>query len=453
MELKLDTWQKQVLATKGNLCICSGRQSGKSTVISIDAGEYALKHSNKNIMIIASVERQALLLFEKVLSYIYNKDKSQIRMGKDKGTKQTYTPTKHKLTLKNGTVINCLPTGDSGYGIRGYTIDRLYADEAHFINEDVWAAVTPMLATTGGDIILLSTPFGTTGYFHRCFYDKNFTSIHVNTEEVATNREEPQRTLMTEFLKDEKTRMTKLQYQQEYLGLFVGGIQRFFDDELIDKICLIKPNKAILGSLNEHVYGTEPQILKYNIIGDKFQGIDIARMGGDETVLVSGDRINKDRIVQFDLTIPEPQTLTDTARLIIHKDRQIEHKKIYMDDGGLGVGVYDLLYEDTQTKRKVEGLNNASREIEKTINHGKTKIRKKTLLGEDMSINFKNLAENGKITLFDDPRIRQSLKSMQCDYSDGKLKIYGNYSHIFEALKRAAYCMKDKTLSIMPFCK
>ena len=87
------------------------------------------------------------------------------------------------------------------------------------------------------------------------------------------------------------------------------------------------------------------------------------------------------------------------------------------------------------------------------MNKGKTKIRKKTLLGEDMAINLKVLMENGKIELINDPRIRQSLRSMQCDYSEGKLKIYGNYSHIFEALKRAAYSMKDKSLNIMPFCR
>ena len=151
--MELDKWQKEVLATKGNLCLCSGRQVGKSTVIAIKAGEFAMNNPKKNIMIIASVERQALLLFEKVLSYIYEKDKNIIGRKKDK-------PTKHKLVLKNGSVIHCLPTGDSGYGIRGFTIDELYADEAHFINEDVWAAVTPMLATTGGNINLLSTPFG-----------------------------------------------------------------------------------------------------------------------------------------------------------------------------------------------------------------------------------------------------------------------------------------------------
>ena len=218
--MKLDKWQKIVLATKGNMCICSPRQMGKSTVISQDAGEYALKNPKKSIMIIASVERQALLLFEKVLSYIYGKSKKEICTGKDR-------PTKHELKLKNGSIIRCLPTGDSGYGIRGYTIDRLYADEAAFIKEDVWAAVTPMLATTGGDIILLSTPFGKDGYFYRMFHSDLFTRIHVDPDEVIEDREEPQRTNLIEFRKEEKLRMTKLQYQQEHMGLFVGGIQRY----------------------------------------------------------------------------------------------------------------------------------------------------------------------------------------------------------------------------------
>ena len=56
--MELDQWQKDVKATKGNMCICSGRQGGKSTIISEDAGDFALENKNKNIMIIASVERQ-----------------------------------------------------------------------------------------------------------------------------------------------------------------------------------------------------------------------------------------------------------------------------------------------------------------------------------------------------------------------------------------------------------
>jgi len=422
--MQLDKWQQQVLSTKGNLCLCSGRQVGKSTVIAIKAGESAIKNK-KTIMVIAHVERQALLLFEKILSHIYINHKKMIKKGKNR-------PTKHTIKLTNGSVIHCLPTGDSGYGIRGYTIDELYADEAHFIKEDVWAAVTPMLATTGGSINLLSTPFGTDGYFFRCFYDTKFTSIHVSTEDVAEDRQEPQRNQMLSFLEDEKERMTKLQYRQEYLGEFVGGIQRFLSDELIDLIST--------GNVG------------YKPIGDKFQGIDIARMGGDETVLVSLDRINRERLVMFDMEIPEGQKLTDTVRLILHKDAVINHKKIYLDDGGMGVGVLDPLLENKQTKRKVKGLNNAKKNIEWDNTGKEAKFKQKRLLGEDMAINFKVLAENQKIQLLDDPRVRQSLRSMQCDYSEGKLKIYGNYSHIFEALKRAAFCMKDKSLNILPFC-
>ncbi len=428
--MQLDKWQEDVLAwskekdpIKRNLLICSPRQMGKSTIISKDAGDYAMNNPNKSIMIIASVERQALLLFEKVLSYIYNKDKKLIKKGKDR-------PTKHELKLINGSVIRCLPTGDSGYGIRGYTIDRLYADEAAFIKEDVWAAVTPMLATTGGSIILLSTPFGVDGYFYRMFHNKKFRRIHVDPEEVIAGRQEPQKTNLIEFRKDEKERMTKLQYQQEHLGLFVGGIQRFFPDDLIEKICILPGKTSVSG------YSSR----------DVFQGIDIARMGGDETVLVSINRINRELLMQIDMEIPEGQLLTDTARLIIHKDKQLNHKKIYIDDGGLGVGVYDILFEDNQTKRKVVAINNARRSVDKE--QGMKDFRKKKLLKEDLYNNLKNLMEKGKIQLFDIPEIKQSLRSIQYENTEGSLRIYGSYSHIAEALIRAAWCVKDKSLNI-----
>ena len=67
IEIDYDKWQKEVLGTTGNLCIVSPRQMGKSTVISEKSGEYALNNENKTILIIAAVERQALLLFEKVI--------------------------------------------------------------------------------------------------------------------------------------------------------------------------------------------------------------------------------------------------------------------------------------------------------------------------------------------------------------------------------------------------
>ena len=112
MKIELDPWQKEVLETSGNIVLRSGRQVGKSTIIAIKAAEYAIKHPKKNILIISAVERQAQLLFEKVLGYLSDHYKRQILGGRDR-------PTKHLINLKNKSKIYSLTTGMSGSGIRG----------------------------------------------------------------------------------------------------------------------------------------------------------------------------------------------------------------------------------------------------------------------------------------------------------------------------------------------
>lgn len=406
--MKLDEWQIEVLQTQGNICLRSGRQVGKSTVISIKAGDYALLNNKKTIMVIASVERQAALLFEKILAYIYETDKQAIKKGKDR-------PTKHKLQLKNGSVIHCLPTGESGYGIRGYTIDLLIADEAAFIPEAVWSAVTPMMATTKGDTILLSTPYGREGYFARCFNDDAYTKFHISSEECGR--------IDKDFLVHEKQTMTKLQYSQEYLGEFVDELMQFFSDKLIIGCQLLKREKT--GK-------------------DYYLGVDVARFGGDETTFEIIDRTDKDNLKHVESIATTKNTITETAREIIQLNREYKFKKIYIDDGGLGVGVFDTLMENSETKRITIPVNNASRALDNDYNHPK----KKKLLKEDLYNNLKNLMEQRKIKLLDDPEVFQSLKSVQFEYTEkGNLRIYGRYTHIVEGLIRAVYCYKDISLS------
>ncbi len=408
--MKLDNWQQEVMDTKGHICLRSGRQVGKSTVISEKAGEFALHNPKKVIMVISAVERQAALLFEKILAYIYQKNKSAIKTGKDR-------PTKHKLQLKNGATIHCLPTGESGYGIRGFTINMLIADEAAFIPEDVWSAVTPMMATTGGDIILLSTPFGREGYFARCFKDKKFTKFHISSEDCPR--------IDQDFLTHEKETMSKIQYAQEYLGEFVDELMQLFPDKLIkDCQTLSRSNPISISSC--------------------FLGVDVARLGGDETTFEIVDRRDRLKVNHIENITETENTITDTARQIIKLDNRYHFKKIYVDSGGLGIGVVDVLREGPSTRRKVVEINNASRPIE----HG-DKARTKKTLKEDLYNNLLTLMEKKQIRLLDDPEIFQSLKSVQYEYVDGgKFRIFGRYTHIAEGLIRAAWCNKDKSLNI-----
>lgn len=421
MDFELDKWQKEVLEHQGNLCLRSGRQVGKSTVISIKAGEYAMNNPNKSIMVVAKVERQALLLFEKILSYIFNKNKLAIKKGKDR-------PTKHRLVLKNGSVIHCLPVGESGYGVRGFTIDLLIADEAAFIPEDVWAAITPMLATTGGDIWLLSTPFGRRGYFYDSFSDPKYKKFHLSNPEVAEKRPEPMRTRMLEHTAEEKKRMSKMQFAQEYLGEFVDELRQLFPDDVIRARMTIKEHKPTKTC---------------------FLGVDIARTGGDDTVFASIEQ-RKGKLINYDIQIFKENKITDTVREIVAKNRTENYKKIYIDDGGMGVGVFDMLSENPETKRKVVGINNARRAIDRDE-------RRKKLMKEDLYNNLLRLMENGEIELLDREEVFHSLKSVQYEYptedKDKKtrpttMRIFGNDTHIAEALIRAAWCSKDKHLNI-----
>ena len=160
--LNLDPWQKQVLEHKGNKVICSGRQTGKSTVASILASEFAVSTPNKEILIVSVTEDQARELLMKCLFYIDSTYKKRIK------TNKSFT-NREKITLTNNSVIRTKAVGMSGLGVRGFTIDMLIADEAAFMPEDVWPAVTPMLLTTGGDIVLISTPCGRKNFFFKCY--------------------------------------------------------------------------------------------------------------------------------------------------------------------------------------------------------------------------------------------------------------------------------------------
>ena len=177
--------------------------------------------------------------------------------------------------------------------------------------------------------------------------------------------------------------------------------------------------------------------------GDKFLGVDVARMGSDETVLLSLNRYNKEKLKMIDMQITKKTYLTQTVDDILIADKKYKYRKIYIDDGGIGSGVFDFLLREEQTKNKVVAINNSARPLDRDDK------RKKKILKEDLYANLLRLMEQGKVQLWNDDRMYLSLKSVQYEYTDeGNFRIFGNYTHITEALIRAAWCMTDKTLNI-----
>lgn len=429
MTLQLDEWQKEVLNYKGNIVLCSGRQTGKSTIISIKAAETAINNPNQQILIVSLTLEQAELMMMKILDYVEKKYPKHMAAGKNK-------PTKHKLSFKNGSWIRCRPVGNTGDAVRGFTGTLLIADEAAFMPEPLWLAAKPTLLTTGGDIILISTPHGKQGYFYECFQNKNenFKVFHINTEEVIEKREVcdswtiTQREKAISFLEMEKKEMSAMQYAQEYLGQFVDEFKQFFPDELVLKAMTAKRPNQIVKSQNYYL------------------GVDIARMGKDESTFEIVQK-RGERLVQVENQITTKTKLNETTRHILELNKIYDFEKIFVDDEGIGVGVFDYLIENEETRRKTEAINNSKR-VKSYREEKHVKILK-----EDLYNHMLKLLEWGHIQLLDDEKIFQSFKSVQYEYTQdnfGKfyLKIFGNYTHIVEGLIRAAWALKYKDLNI-----
>lgn len=418
IDFTLDDWQKNVLAAEGNLCICSGRQVGKSQIVAIKVAEYIANHPKKRVVVISITEDQSELMLQKILIHLADNYPRLISKGKLK-------PTKHLVRLTNGASALTKAVGQYGLGVRGLTADILVGDEAAYIAEAIWNAVTPVLLTTGGVMWLLSTPNTQEGYFYNAYTnrDSGFQTFHVNSEEVAESRPEPQRSHMLSYLAQEKGRMTELEYAQQYLAQFLEEQGQLFPDDLILKCQTSSRDLA----------GVNP----------KYLGVDVARMGGDETTFEVLEKVGR---VYFHIeNIMDTYTLTtDTINKVLELDNKYGFKSIYIDDGGLGVAVFDQLLVNSQTKRKVVAINNARRSLDRDDK------RHRKLLKEDLYLNLKGMMERGEIQLLNDPEVFTSLKSIVLERSpkNSDVKIYGRYSHIAEGLIRAAWSVRDKHLNI-----
>lgn len=419
LPFKLDKWQEEVLAADGNLCINSGRQVGKSQIIAIKVGEFIKNNPKKTVLIISVTEDQAVNMLHKIMEFLkFNYPNDIIKKGNKK-------PTKHRVYMKNGSCAVTKAVGQYGIGVLGMTVDRVVPDEAAYLPDAIWPSITPMLLTTGGYIWMLSTPNSKEGYFYDAYTEPKlgFQTFHVNSEEVADQRPEPQRSIMVEYLIRERSRMTELQYAQQYLAQFLEEQNQMFPDKLIHATQKLKRQKG------------------HNINGEYYLGVDVARMGGDETTFEilekrNGKLLHREHIVRkYSLT-------TETIDEIYMLERTYQFSKIYIDDGGLGVAVFDQLLQDDRTKRKVVAINNSHRPLDKDEN------RKKKLLKEDLYFNLLKLMERGLIQLLDDGDIFTSLKSIVYEHHDTNVRIYGRYSHIAEGLIRAAWCMRDKKLRL-----
>jgi Terminase large subunit, T4likevirus-type, N-terminal len=213
-----DAWQADVLRSPAHQLILNvTRQGGKSTISSIRALHRALYRPGSLVLLLAPAYRQSKELFRKIQD-AYNSLHSSVRLTSESALEMEFI---------NRSRIVALP-GKEGT-IRGFSgVSSLIVDEAARVPDELYQAIRPMLAVSGGDILLLSTPFGKRGFFHH-----EWTEGRDWHKTQMTAYDCPR--ISKEWLELERQSMPDWWFRQEYMCEFMETTDQVFSYDDIQR--------------------------------------------------------------------------------------------------------------------------------------------------------------------------------------------------------------------------
>jgi len=178
----------------------------------------ALYHPGSLVLILAPAERQAKELFSKVAH-------SYRRLG-HAVPQDSYR--KMGMELINGSRIEALPGTEKT--IRSFSgVALLLVDEASRVSDELYYAVRPMLAVSGGRLIMLSTPYGKRGVFYEAYSGGAGGWERYEVPAVDCPR------ISREFLEEERDSLPLFIFRQEYECSFEETEDQVFTSELVDR--------------------------------------------------------------------------------------------------------------------------------------------------------------------------------------------------------------------------
>ena len=214
-------YQAAVLRSPSRQLILNwARQAGKSTATAVLPLHVAIYQPKSLSLILAPGDRQAGLLLDKVHAFL-------LALGWQP------TPTEKDntrlLRLANGSEVWALPGKDGT--IRGFSgVDLLVIDEAARTDDALYYAVRPMLAASGGRIVLLSTPFGDRGFFHAVWTSGGDAWERHEVPVGMVPHIDPA------FVEQERRELPPQWFSQEYLCAFLPSVNQFFASDVIESL-------------------------------------------------------------------------------------------------------------------------------------------------------------------------------------------------------------------------
>jgi len=214
-----DPWQADVLRSRHKrLLLNCSRQSGKSTTTALLALHQALYTPSSLILLLSPSLRQSAELF-RTLARLYSATGATI---------PSTAESKLRLELENGSRVISLPASEAT--VRGYAgVALLVIYEAARVDDALYSSVRPMLATSNGRLVALSTPYGRRGWWSDAWHSSHdWKRVHITAEQCPR--------ITPAFLVEEREQLGDWWFKQEYYGEFLDAETSVFSSEDIGRM-------------------------------------------------------------------------------------------------------------------------------------------------------------------------------------------------------------------------
>ncbi len=219
-----DEWQTRLMRGTSDVVALCGRRVGKSQSAGWAAAHHVVEGRNRTALCISPTQRQSGEVFRLAKAAIV------------KSLPDADFPTDNRLSveLPNGSRLLSLP-GDPGT-VRGLTASLVVLDETQSLPDgghELFASVRPMLATTGGRMIVLGTPLDRVGLLFDVWEGdaaREWQKLHVPSTDCPR--------IPASFLESERRLLGEVIFRREYLAEFSASATGMFDPDLLQAAML-----------------------------------------------------------------------------------------------------------------------------------------------------------------------------------------------------------------------
>jgi len=217
-------------------------------------------------------------------------------------------------------VYNLNVEGNHNYFANGILVGN--CDESAFMPEEVITQILfPMLSTTDGYAVFLSTPWGKNHFFYKSFMNPAYSVHKVKSSDCPL--------IKPEFLEEMKANMTREAYLMEYEAEFVEALNSFLPQDLIRRC--VDPSLEFIRSLEGEVPSAE-----------YYAGADFGKLQDYSVVTVvkrEGDLLKLVYLREFPLDTPYAEVIG----YLVRANQKFNFRKALIDQTGVGEFVLEEL--------------------------------------------------------------------------------------------------------------